>query len=110
MEKTKKLVALKIILSVLYVLTTALLLWEYLDVVNITDATSKGLSLAVYLVIIVLIIGNIGNLTAVTLSIIGLITSIAKGYGRGNVVFFVFGIVLPILTEALFVLLCTLAN
>ncbi|MBR1984081.1 MAG: hypothetical protein IKA12_05295 [Clostridia bacterium] len=110
MEKTKKLVVLKIIISVLYVLINALLLWEYLDIVSITDATNKGLSLAVYLVIIVLIIGNIGNLAAVTLSVIGLIISVAKGYGKGNVVFFVLGIVLPVLTEALFILLCALAN
>lgn len=110
MEKTKKLVVLKIIISVLYVLVNALLLWEYLDIVSITDATNKGLSLAVYLVIIVLIIGNIGNLTAVTLSVIGLIISVAKGYKKANVVFFVLGIVLPVLTEALFILLCALAN
>ena len=56
MENKKVIGILKVLFLVFYLSTTAMLLWQYLEILTITDVTSKGLSIAVYLIFFVLII------------------------------------------------------
>lgn len=110
--KTKKRIALKVIALVIYLAITAFLLYGLIDA-KTTEGSAKGLSMAVYLVFCVLIFGIIGNILALIPAIIGLVLSIIsydKEKSLGNVITFTILTVLPILTEAIFILICVLST
>ena len=68
----------------------------------------SGLGLALYLIIVIILIGGAGYLLNTILSIVGLIISLSKrkdGVGNGTIIYFVVFIALPIITEALLILL-----
>lgn len=108
MENKKVIGTLKVLFLVFYLSTTAMLLWQYLEILTITDVTSKGLSVAVYLIFFVLILGGIGNVMSIAISISGLFLSKKRQLPKSNIRFFVLGIILPIITETIFILLCIL--
>lgn len=109
MEKKSKQLVWKILFLVAYLAITAFILIQYFELLSIADEPSHGLSLAVFLIVIVLIIGGIGYGVSLIFAVIGLILSIIKKSGKGNVVFFSIATALPIITEGVFILLCYLA-
>ena len=101
MEKTKRLVGVKVLLLILYLLTTAIILCGFLYGIKLIE---NDKSVGVVYVLVGLFHGGLSYLVCTLISIFGLIKSIELKYGKLNVVLFVVGIILPILTELSFVL------
>lgn len=103
--KSKLLTTLKVIYLIIYIALTAYLVWGLLDIV-ITPSSNPSLEVAVYLTIVVIIIGGIGYIVSLIPAIIGLIYSIVKRAGKGNIIFFIVAIILPIISEIAFIVTC----
>ena len=101
MENNRRLVALKITLLVVYLLTTAILLWIYLETVK---EINNGNGFSIVLAVLGMIYGGLIYFICTIMGISGLAISVKRKYGKLNVVLFVVGIILPILTELSFVL------
>lgn len=109
-KNVKKLTFLKIISAIICVATFIYLL---VGLINATGGNSSnpGLELAVYLTFSVIIFGVIGNAIAVILAVIGLIHTLInreKGQCNSQVITFIVLTVLPILSQAFFILYCVL--
>ena len=108
----KKLTAVKIVWLVVMAVLTAWLVWGLVDVINTHDQTTSGLSLAVYLVIMVLIFGGIGYGVCALIGIVGTIVvavNIKKGITtKGTLAWFICMIVIPIVFETAFIVVCKL--
>ncbi len=102
--RSKLLIALKLIFALIYIGLTIWLAWGLIDVLT-TPSENTSLSLALYLSFIIIIFGIIGYAIALIPAIIGLIATIARR-DKGNFIFFVCAVLLPIITEAIFILLC----
>ena len=66
---------LKIIWGIIVVALTAWLVWELIDIVNKTDDTSKGIELAVYLILMVIIFGIIGYGISALIGLVGAVVA-----------------------------------
>ncbi len=105
--KSKFLTALKIIFSVIYLAVTIWLVWGLVDIA-ISPSGVNSLDVALYLVFIVLIFGSIGYILSLIPAIIGLIYSSVKKLGKGNIISFIIAVILPIITEAILIIVCNL--
>lgn len=101
--KSKFLLALKLVFALIYIGLTIWLAWGLIDVVA-TPSENTSLSVALYLSFVIIIFGVIGYAIALIPAIIGLIATIIKR-DRGNIIFFLCAVVLPIITEVVFILL-----
>lgn len=110
--KSKALTALKIIWAILIVAITAFLVWGAVDTFiqeSNNDGSFQGLGIALYLIYFVMILGSIGYGVTVIIAIAGLIVSIVKKY-KGSSVFFIFAIIIPVVTEFLIIYLCKILS
>ena len=105
--KSKFLAALKIIFIIIYVLLTAFLAWGLIDTLT-APSENASLALGLYLAIVVIIFGLIGYAVSLITAAIGLIVAIVKHAGKGDVGFFIVAVILPIVTEGAFILICQL--
>ncbi len=113
-KKNTLLIVLQVIVAVLFVGLTAFLVGGLINEINTPPANTEntidlsGLGLALYLIIVIILIGGAGYLLNTILSIVGLIISLSKrkdGVGKGTIIYFIIFIALPIITEALLILL-----
>ena len=106
-SKIAILTALKIITAIFYVIVTAVLLYGLIDLL-VAPSENFSFALGLYLAIIVIILGFIGYIITLVPAVIGLIYSIVKKSGKANVIYFLVFSLLPILTEATFIIVCKL--
>jgi hypothetical protein len=103
---------LKIIWGIIVVALTAWLVWELIDIVNKTDDTSKGIELAVYLILMVIIFGIIGYGISALIGLVGAVVAfinLKKGLTtKGNFICFVIMAIVPIILEVGFIIACQL--
>ncbi len=107
----------KYIVIGLYVLLTGFLAYAlisaYKEEIAVEEEMFNGLGFALAFVIFGIIFGGIGYAIIVILSIIGLVISLKdklnKNRGLNNICF-ILGIILPIITEIVIIILCTSAN
>ncbi|MBO4939721.1 MAG: hypothetical protein J6D30_01650 [Clostridia bacterium] len=92
----------KTLFIIAYIVLTAYLAYGYADIL-MSGGENVAASMAVYLVFAVLIIGLIGYAVCAAISLIGLIIAAANDKPKG---FFVVGILLSVLTELVFIVLC----
>ncbi len=104
-NKSKLLTVLKIIFFVVYALVTIYLTYGLLDII-LSPSENLSLELAVYLVFSVIILGSIGYGVSLVPAIIGLIYSIVKNAGKNQIIFFIITVLLPVITETVFIVLC----
>ncbi len=100
--------SLKIIFIIIYVALTAFLTWGLIDTLT-TPSENSSLALGIYLAIVVIIFGGIGYALSLITAVVGLIAATVKHAGKGNVIFFIVAVLLPIVTEIAFVLICQAA-
>ncbi len=101
--KSKFLFVLKLIFALIYIGMTIWLAWGLIDVVT-TPSENTSLSVALYLSFIIIIFGVIGYAIALIPAIIGLIATIVRR-DKGNFIFFVCAMLLPIITEVAFIII-----
>ena len=101
--KGKFLFVLKLIFALIYIGLTIWLAWGLIDVVN-TPSENTSLSIALYLSFIIIIFGMIGYAIALIPAVIGLIAAIVRR-DKGNIIFFLCAMILPIITEIAFILI-----
>ena len=106
-EKSKFLTSLKIIFAIIYLAVTIWLVWGLIDIV-ISPSGVNSLDVALYLAFIVIIFGSIGYILSLIPAIMGLIYSIAKKFGKSNIIFFIVAVILPIITETIIIIICNL--
>lgn len=107
----------KYIVIGLYVLLTGFLAYAlistYKQEIAVEEEMFNGLGFAIAFVIFGIIFGCIGYAIIVILSIVGLVISLTdklnKNRGLNNICF-ILGIILPIITEIVIIILCTSAN
>lgn len=107
----------KYIVIGLYVLLTGFLAYAlisaYKEEIAVEEEMFNGLGFALAFVIFGIIFGGIGYAIIVILSLIGLVISLKdklnKNRGLNNICF-ILGIILPIITEIVIIILCTSAN
>ena len=104
-KKSKLLTSLKIAIFIVYVALTIWICWGLLDII-INPTENFSASVAIYLAIVVIIFGMIGYSVCLILALIGLIVVIKKRAGKGNLIFFIVSIILSIITEMTFILVC----
>ncbi|MBE7090428.1 MAG: hypothetical protein E7363_00745 [Clostridiales bacterium] len=104
-QKNKFLTVIKIIFTVFYLAVTIWLIWGFLDIL-LGPTENMRAALAVYLAFAVIILGIIFYGICLVPALIGLIYSLVKKAGKGNVLFFTVAVFLPIITEGLLILLC----
>lgn len=104
-EKNKLLTFLKVFYLIVYLAITIYLVWSFLDIV-ISPSQNVGLEVAVFLSLVVIILGSVGYLICISISITGFVISLVKKKGVGNLLFFTIATLLPILTEAIIIILC----
>ncbi len=108
----KRYLALQIIPMVLLALLTALLTYVYVDIITDTSEL-KGIGIALFLIVYVILLGGAVNIVSLILSIIGLALTLKKcpKKGRtGQVITFSILVALPIIIEAIFIVLCIYYN
>ncbi len=105
--KSKFVKALKIIYAIIYLAVTVYLVWGLLDIV-IHPVDNMALSTALYLSIVVIIFGTIGYIISVVVALVGLFVSIGKKEPKGSIIYFIVATLLPVLTEAIIIIICKL--
>lgn len=100
----------------LYVLFTGFLVYilvsSYKEEISVKEEMFDGLGFALIFVIFGIIFGGIGYGIIVILSIIGLVISLKDKLNKNrklNNICFILGIILPIITEILIIVLCKIA-
>ncbi|MBR2614043.1 MAG: hypothetical protein IKC71_00405 [Clostridia bacterium] len=97
----KLLLAFKIVVLAIYALTTIFLIWVNIStIISLPEEQFAILGLVIYTVYY----APVGYGVALLFSVAGLIISKVKKTGKKDVVPFILGIVLPIVTELLFII------
>lgn len=104
-KKSKLLATLKVIYLIIYLALTVYLAWGLVDIV-ITPSSNQSLEIAVYLTFMVIMIGGIGYIVSIIPALIGLIACITKRAGKGSIIFFIVAVLLPIISEFVFITAC----
>jgi len=113
--KKRRFLALWIIVGVLYLATTAFMLWTFIDA-KVSDSTAEIQLGGLAFILTLIIYGSIGYLATMLSSIIGLILTCVKrpstGLRKGQLIYFIAFTVLPIITWVLlyFVTLLSFGN
>ena len=114
-QKKRRFLALWIIVGVLYLATTAFMLWTFIDA-KVSDSTAEIQLGGLAFILTLIIYGSIGYLATMLSSIIGLILTCVKrpstGLRKGQLIYFIAFTVLPIITWVLlyFVTLLSFGN
>ncbi|MBQ3219850.1 MAG: hypothetical protein IJB32_04590 [Clostridia bacterium] len=106
--KVRKLTALKVLSIIFFTATLILLLYGLIDSLS-QKGDSANFSLALYFIIFVIIFGAIGNSLALIPAVIGLIYTAIKCKEKpvkNQLVCYIVLSVLPILSEAFFIIFC----
>ena len=111
-ERKRRFLALWIIVGVLYLATTAFMLWTFVDA-KVSDSTSEIQLGGLAFIFTLIIYGSIGYLATMLSSIIGLILTCVKrpttGLRKGQLIYFIAFTVLPIITWILLYLVTFLS-
>lgn len=109
-KKGKKIffTVLKVIFFIVYVLVTAYLAFSFVSAV--TAPENSNIELALFLVFGVIIVGGIGYIVSIIPGLIGLLTAIFTKSKKGDIVFFIVAVILPIITEGAFILICKILS
>ena len=107
----------KVLSIVLTIAVTAFLTWLFIDVLidakTNTENTMQGLGWAIFIMFGIVYVGGIGGGVALLSALTGLICTLVtcpKGERKGQVLFFIVLIVLPILIEAGFFIATLIAT
>ena len=111
-ERKRRFLALWIIVGVLYLATTAFMLWTFVDA-KVSDSTAEIQLGGLAFIFTLIIYGSIGYLATMLSSIIGLILTCVKrpttGLRKGQLIYFIAFTVLPIITWILLYLVTFLS-